>query len=113
LFWLSNRKQSRCKTKAIAGGNQHFSTSRYSTDNNVWPPETDAHMYRETRYLDHPGPDGVLGVNTPTVANIHFQVRTVAEDFLMASLSICEFAGQHMRQLIVGTPFINANGFVS
>ncbi len=29
-------------------------------------------MYRETRHPEHPGADGVLGVNTSTLTNIRF-----------------------------------------
>jgi hypothetical protein len=70
-------------------------------------------MYRETRRLDHPVPDGVREVNTRALRNIRFSVRTVMGDIFECALFISRIDGQHTRQLIVGAPIINANDFVS
>jgi hypothetical protein len=77
------------------------------------PQRPCAHRYREIRRLDHPVPDGVLGVNTPTAANIHLNLRTVIEGFSSSALFICALARQHTRPLMKDTKFINANDSVS
>jgi hypothetical protein len=77
------------------------------------PQRPCAHRYREIRRLDHPVPDGVLGVNTPTAANIHLHLRTVIEDFSSSALFICAVARQHTRPLMKDPKFINANDSVS
>jgi hypothetical protein len=81
LFWYRTANRAGAKRRPLPQGNQSFSTSRDSTENSGWPKEPSSHMYRETRHPEHPGADGVLGVNTSWLANIRFSVRTVTLEF--------------------------------